>query len=108
MIIEDLKRPSSLKDYSWLSETEKEFFEPKENYIKVQFISNKSLEELNLEQSGIAASAENLLGHVAQIYCDWNLDFSFNIDPDEYLQKLLKIYGIDRNDISKFKYLTQD
>ena len=47
LIIEDKKRPSTLKDYSWLSETDKQFFEPRENYIKVQFISNKNIEEFS-------------------------------------------------------------
>lgn len=109
LIIEDQKRPSTLEDYYWLSETDKQFFEPRENYIKVQFISNKNnIEELNLEHSEIAALTENLLGHVAQAYCDWSLDFLFNMNPDDYIQELLETYGIDRTDISKFKYLSQD
>ncbi|BBU37895.1 hypothetical protein APP_01870 [Aeribacillus pallidus] len=108
LIIEDKKRPSTLKDYSWLSETDKQFFEPRENYIKVQFISNKNIEGLNIEHSEIAALTENLLGHVAQAYCSWNLDFLFNMNPDDYVREVLETYGIDRADISKFKYLSQD
>lgn len=107
LVIEDKKRPSTPADYPWLSESEKESFEPRENYIKVQFISNRNIEELNLENE-ISELTSDLLDHVAQTYCDWNLHFSFLKNPDDYVQEILKSHGIERDDISKFKYLSQD
>lgn len=107
LMIEDQKRASTLEDYRWLNETDQEIFEPRENYIKVQFISNKGFEELNL-QDEISALTERLLGHVAQAYCDWNLEFLYNEDPKIYIQKILETHGLDQYDVSKFKYLSQD
>ena len=108
LIIADQKRPSTLNDYPWFSESDKQFFEPKDNFIKVQFISNKSIENLNLEHSDISELIENLLSHVAQAYCNWNLDFLINLYPDAYIQELMRTFGINSADISKFKYLSQD
>lgn len=107
LIIEDQKRPSTLEDYPWLSEIDKQFFESRDNFIKVQFISNKNIKDLNLECSDISELTENLLGHVAQVYCNWNLDFLVNMNPYDYIQELLEKSGVTTN-LSKYKYLSQD
>lgn len=108
LIIEDQKRPSTLEDYPWLSEIDKQFFESRDNFIKVQFISNKNIKDLNLECSDISELTENLLGHVAQVYCNWNLDFLVNMNPYDYIQELLEKSGVNTTNLSKYKYLSQD
>src|SRR5690606_31932378 len=108
LVIADQKRPSTLEDYPWFSEADKEFFEPRENFIKIQFISEKDLESLNLSHSEISNVTENLLGHVAQGYCNWNIDFLIKNNAEDYINELLENHGFNRDNTSKFKYLSQD
>lgn len=108
LIIVDKKRKSTVEDYPWLSEEEKDFFESRDNYINVQFISNSNLEELNISYEDISEITENLLGHVAQAFCNWNIDFTFNANSEDLLESILKKYELDKKDSSNYKFLSQD
>jgi len=108
LIISDQKRPSTLADYPWLDEADKKFFEPRENFIKVQFVSNQDLQGLNLSRHDVSGLADDLLAHVAQAHCDWNIDFLRIANPDRYVRALLNKQGIKDDDVSRFKYLSQD
>lgn len=107
LILADKKRPSTVQDYPWLRDEEKDLFEPTNNFIKVQFVSNKSLEDLHLSFEDLAELTENLLNHVAQAYCDWNIDYILNSNSKDLLGDLMKTHGINRSNSSTCRFLSQ-
>lgn len=73
LIMMDLGRPSTASDYPFLSSEEKELFIQRDDHIKVVALSSTDLN--NDEKSEVSSLVEDLLDHITQAHCNWNIVF---------------------------------
>jgi hypothetical protein len=72
LLLLDMRRPSTLEDYPYLKGIEDPDEFGRDNYIKVFVIASAKLPDEDGQKVEILV--DDLIDHVAQIYCDWNAE----------------------------------
>lgn len=102
----DEMRESRFSDYLWLSKDDEAFFEPRPNYISVKYISTpKGIDSIEIEK--IKELVENLLNHVAQAYCDWNIELIKLDSPQAVQEYISSVYKLKDYPVEAYMSLSQ-
>lgn len=106
IIIIDLGQPSQAKDYPYLKELE-QIEDTRENHIKTFVLSNQ---EFSFEQKQkITSVIQNLLGHIAESKCNWNVLFQVEKNIDQSKIDILKEHRFPGAfEPERFSFFSQD